>query len=171
MRVIRVDELDAVNGLGIGVTVWISGCRHKCLGCFNTTAWNYDYGLPLEEVKGRVLSAVSKGHITRLSLLGGDPICQPDIGLELLINFLKEIKEKSPKLKIWLWSGYTLEEIQRSKSKKKDVISLVDYFVDGRFVEELANPNLAFRGSSNQVIYKRTDKGLEVDEVLMSKKV
>lgn len=141
---------DMINGKGIRVSLFVSGCTHKCKGCFNKDTWDPEYGNPFtEKEENEIFDYFKKyGSIARgLSLLGGDPTYYKNT--ETLIAFLKKFKEKFPDKDIWIWSGFTWEQIMTDK-KRSELISLCDVLIDGRFMLEEKNLNLKWKGSNNQ---------------------
>ena len=126
--------------------MFVSGCRNHCDGCFQPQTWDFDYGLPFtKETEEEILKALRPSWIQGLSILGGEPM-EPE-NENVLLPFIKRVKETYPKKDIWLYSGYTYEEL-----KGRKILQYVDVLVDGRFEEKLRDPSLAFRGSSNQRI-------------------
>ena len=140
--------MDVSNGPGIRVSIFFQGCSLHCKGCFNSEIWDFKGGKEFtNETKELVFSLLDKPYIAGLSLLGGEPFDQPRNDL---FNFVKEIKEKFPDKTVWIYTGYTLSELESiSFSRIKEY---VDVIVDGPFIEELKDPSLEFRGSSNQKI-------------------
>ena len=140
---------DVNNGLGCRVTLWVSGCIHHCQGCHNKETWDFNSGSEFtEDTKLKLFEALNKPYIKGLTLSGGDPLCS----YEDVLTLVKEIKEKFPTKDIWLFSGFTMDYI---KTHFKAILSYIDVLVDGRFVEELKDLSLAFRGSSNQIIWEK----------------
>lgn len=151
---------DATNGIGIGTTLFVSGCLFHCKGCFNEEAWNFNYGKPFtKEVEDYFINCAKNKHIDHISLLGGEVFYQD---LDTILNLVKRIKTEVNK-SIWVWSGFTYEEIIKSKPKLM-VLQYIDVLVDGQFKQELKDINLKFRGSSNQRI-------INVQESLKQNKV
>ncbi len=141
---------DMINGIGIRVSLFVSGCSHACKGCFNAETWNPFYGNEFTEKQENEIINYFKKYgktIKGLSILGGDPTYSSNI--KPLIKFIKKFKQEFPNRDIWIWSGFTWEEILADKDKKT-LISLCDILVDGKFTEKLKDLNLKFRGSSNQ---------------------
>lgn len=141
---------DMINGIGIRVSLFVSGCNHACKDCFNAETWNPKYGKPFTEVQENEIIEFFKKYgktIKGLSLLGGDPTFPANI--TPLINFLKKFKTELPDRDIWLWSGFTWDEIM-ADHKRKELIEMCDVLIDGKFVAELKDLNLKWRGSSNQ---------------------
>jgi len=154
MNVAEIKTTDIANGEGVRVSLFVSGCRRKCKNCFNQIAWDFGYGRPFDDaVKEELFKALSPDYIQGLTLLGGDPF-EPENQVALY-PFVKEFRERFPKKDVWCFTGYTYEngtikekEVQTDVTKK--LVSLIDVLVDGRFVEELKDIRLRFRGSSNQ---------------------
>jgi anaerobic ribonucleoside-triphosphate reductase activating protein len=146
---------DIANGVGVRVSIFVSGCTHRCKNCFNSVAWDFNYGKPFtDKVKEQILDSCSEEYIAGISLLGGEPF-EPENQPELL-EFLKEFKERFPQKTVWCYSGYTYEQLKgitpsRARiSTTDDMLNHIDVLVDGKFVEELHSITLRFRGSSNQ---------------------
>ncbi len=162
MNYAEIKNLDIANGLGIRVSLFVSGCRNHCKGCFNYMTWDFDYGEPFtEEVEEKILSLLAPSHITGLSLLGGEPFEEENQAV--LAPFLEKVKARFPQKDIWAWSGYLLDEDLLNENGRKRtehtqrLLDCLDYLIDGRFVEEKKNLALEFRGSENQRIWKKTD--------------
>lgn len=164
MNYAQIKKLDIANGPGIRVSLFVSGCTHKCKGCFNEEYQSFDYGQVftknnLDEIKNEL----EKDYCSGLTLLGGEPLQNLE-----LIEFVEEIKEYTNLLKekkdIWIYSGYVFEKIKENPKMKK-LLELCDVLVDGPFVEELLDLNLKFRGSSNQRILD-VKKSLEADKAI-----
>lgn len=153
MNYAKINKNDIANGIGIRVTLFVSGCTHFCKGCFNQEAWDFNFGEPFTEaVQNELLAAMEPSYISGLTLLGGEPM-EPQ-NQRALLPFLKALKEKYPQKTVWCYSGYMLEELtgdSRARCEVTDeILSLVDVLVDGEFVEELKDISLRFRGSANQ---------------------
>lgn len=153
MNYATIKKFDIANGPGVRVSLFVSGCRHHCKNCFNKEAWDFNYGSPMtEEVEEEILSACSHGHITGLSLLGGEPFEKENRAG--LISLVRKFREKYPEKNVWCYTGFLMDE-ELMKNGEKDaleLLSLIDVLVDGRFVDELKSASLLFRGSSNQRI-------------------
>lgn len=152
MNYATIKPTDVANGSGVRVSLFVSGCTHHCEGCFNEEAWDFSYGEPFTgEVQEELLRLLGKGYISGLSLLGGEPL-EP-VNQKALLPFLKAVKERMPEKTIWCYSGYTFEYILDTMMENqtcREIMDLLDVLVDGRFVAELLNLNLRFRGSENQ---------------------
>lgn len=144
---------DVANGKGIRVSLFVSGCTNYCKGCFNEEAQDFNFGKKFDNnTSDFIIHALQDDLHTGLSLLGGDPLeeANRDEVLKLILKVRKEFYDKKD---IWLWTGKTYEEIiSDDDSILKTIIFLCDVLIDGRFIEELKNPTLMFRGSSNQRI-------------------
>ena len=146
MNYAKIKPCDVANGEGVRVSLFVSGCPHKCKGCFNSELWDYDAGQDMTtETLGELLDLCSKDYISGLSLLGGEPLDPKNIlTLQYICQF---IKNKLPHKTIWCYTGYEWEQV-----KHLDIMKYIDILVDGKFVQELKDPRLKFRGSSNQRI-------------------
>ena len=151
----NIKFVDVADGEGVRVSLFVSGCRHHCKGCFQPETWNFDYGNPFtEEVERQILVKLSPSHINGLSLLGGEPF-EPE-NQRVLFPFLRKVKAMYPEKTIWAYSGYLFdEELLKEDGKAhcevtKDILELIDVLVDGEFVEAKKNLMLPFRGSENQ---------------------
>lgn len=140
---------DMINGEGIRVSLFVSGCTHKCKGCFNRDTWDCNYGNEFTEKEEKeIFDYIEKyNFIKGISLLGGDPTYYKNI--EPLLEFLKKFKQKFPQKTIWIWSGFTWEQIIQDR-KKFELIEMCDILIDGKFILEQKDLNLKWRGSSNQ---------------------
>ena len=154
MNYAKINKNDIANGIGVRVTLFVSGCTHFCKGCFNSEAWDFNYGQPFTtEVEEELLEALAPSWIDGLTLLGGEPM-EPQ-NQRALLPFLKRIKEMYPQKTIWCFSGYTLEDELLKDSRARcevtdEMLSFIDVLVDGEFVVELKDISLRFKGSSNQ---------------------
>ena len=141
-----IKKTDIANGLGVRVSLFVSGCRNHCAGCFQPETWDFEYGQRFtKETEDEILEAMKPKWIQGLSILGGDPI-EPE-NQKVLLPFLRRVKAELPHKDIWLYSGYLYEQI-----KDAPILEYVDVLVDGPFVEEERDVSLAFRGSRNQKI-------------------
>ena len=154
MNYALIRKNDIANGLGVRVSLFVSGCRHHCKGCFNPETWNFSYGKPFtDETIEEILAALDHGHIAGLSLLGGEPF-EPENQAGLL-RLTTAVREKLPEKTIWCYSGFSFEnDLLPGKvgdpAITRALLSNIDVLIDGKFVEELKRPNLLFRGSANQ---------------------
>ena len=141
---------DMINGRGIRVSLFVSGCTHRCKGCFNRETWDENYGVPFtDDIQENIFEYFERFNTVMrgLSLLGGDPTYYKNI--EPLQKFCHEFKRRFPKKDIWIWSGFTWEQILKDE-KKYNLLKECDVLIEGKFVEELKDINLKWRGSSNQ---------------------
>lgn len=156
MNYATIKKTDVANGLGIRVSLFVSGCTHACKGCFNREAWDFHYGEPYTEaVEEEILQALEPSYIRGLSVLGGEPM-EPQNRMTVL-GLLKKVKALYPDKDIWCYTGYDYEKdlqrwIAEGKTEVAELLSLIDILVDGEFVEEKKNLRLRFRGSENQRI-------------------
>lgn len=142
---------DIANGLGFRTSLFVSGCNNHCKGCFNKETWDFNYGSPYtKEVQDHILESVAEPQIDGISILGGEPMDLKNT--KTICNLIKEFRLKfNNKKNIWLYSGYTFEELKnRNDLYTNEIIQNIDILVDGRFIEELKDISLKFRGSTNQ---------------------
>lgn len=158
----KIKPVDIANGEGVRVSLFVSGCPHRCKGCFNPELWNYNTGKHFDyDTIEEVIRLCSKDHISGLSLLGGEPLATENV---LNVNALCNIfKNHYPQKTIWCYTGYNWEDVKRFP-----IMRSIDVLVDGQFVEKLKDPRLRFRGSSNQRIID-VRKSLETDTVFLRK--
>ena len=156
MNYATIKKNDIANGKGVRVSLFVSGCTHRCKGCFNEVAWDFNYGAPFtDKTEEELISALKPDFVEGLTLLGGEPM-EPS-NQRALLPFLRRVRAELPEKTIWCYTGYTLEkdllEGSRARIETTDeMLSLIDILVDGEFVESLADISLQFRGSSNQRI-------------------
>ena len=142
---------DIANGIGIRTSLFVSGCRNNCPGCFNKEAQDFNYGKHFtQSVIDEIIDSVKEDYYDGISILGGEPL-EPE-NLKPVLELIKQFRNKYGDSKtIWLYTGYKYEDIvQSQRSIRFDIISQVDVLVDGPFIESLKDLNLKFRGSSNQ---------------------
>ena len=172
MNYATIKWTDIANGEGVRISLFVSGCTHRCKNCFNEIAWDFSYGLPFDEsVQNQIFTELASSFIAGISLLGGEPL-EPQ-NQQALYPFVKAIKERFPDKTIWCYTGFVLDEKTgelREKHKNtdctKDLISLFDVLVDGPYVEDLYDIRLKFRGSSNQRVID-VQKTLEKGECVL----
>lgn len=167
MNYAAIKKFDIANGPGVRVSLFVSGCRHHCKNCFNKEAWDFDYGEPMtEDIEEEILNACKAEHITGLSLLGGEPFEKENRGG--LISLVRKFRERYPDKNVWCYTGFLLDNelLKSGESDIKELLSLIDVLVDGRFVDELKSASLLFRGSSNQRIID-VPKTLEKGEIVL----
>lgn len=153
MNYAGIKKVDIANGPGVRVSLFVSGCRNHCRGCFNPETWDFNYGDPFtKETEDEIIAALRPSWIQGLSILGGEPTEEENE--RVLIPFLERVRRELPEKDIWLYSGYTWEMLQ-----SEEILTLVDVLVDGPFLLEQKDAGLAFRGSRNQrIIYLREKK-------------
>jgi anaerobic ribonucleoside-triphosphate reductase activating protein len=157
MRYHNITKEDMLNGDGLRVVLWVSGCTHKCKGCHNPVTWNKRDGLPFnEKAKQEIFDELDKPHISGITLSGGDPLAE--FNRDTIAKLVKEIKEKYPTKTIWLYTGYIWEEIYNLEA-----IPYLDVIVDGEFVLNKKDDKLHWKGSSNQRV-------IDVQATIKSKK-
>lgn len=143
--------VDIVNGPGTRCTLFVSGCVHQCPGCYNQSTWRPDSGLPFsKEMEQQIISDLNDTRIRRqgLSLSGGDPLHPRN--LADMLSLLQRVRAQCAGKDIWMWTGYRLEQLDAAQ---QEVVNLIDVLVDGKFIQELKDPMLIWRGSSNQVVH------------------
>ncbi len=154
MRLIKIMENDVVDCCsGICVSIWVSGCPHRCNGCHNSEYWDSNVvpETDNEIVLKNVLEAINKNGIMRnLSLLGGEPLY--DNNLDDYLYIVKEVKKVFPDIKIYCWTGYVLENFT---DKQKEILNYIDVLIDGPFILEKKDLTLKLRGSTNQRIFRK----------------
>lgn len=149
MKYSKIRPYDISNGPGIRTTLFVSGCTHNCDGCFNKEQQSFDYGdIFTKETEDKFIDLTNKHQIDGVNILGGEPMQQ--VMDSSLLNLLKRIRKETKK-PIWLWSGYTFEDII-SNPKRFELLKQVDVLVDGKFQKDKKNMNLQYRGSLNQRI-------------------
>lgn len=153
-----IKKTDVADGIGVRVSLFVSGCRNHCPGCFQPETWNFDFGQPFtQETENEIIKALEHSFIAGFSLLGGEPF-EPE-NQEVLAPFLEKIKKTYPKKDIWCWTGYILEKDLQEGGRKHTpftdrMLACIDVLVDGPFIQEQRNLMLEFRGSENQRIIK-----------------
>ena len=155
MNYASLNQFDVMNGPGVRVSLFVSGCTLNCAGCFNTPAHNFKHGrlFTAHEVS-KILAMLDSDDMAGLSILGGDP-CEPK-NIAEVIQLCAVVKAEYPKKDIWLWTGRTLEELKaQTDPTYARLFELVDVIIDGRFIESAKNPDLRYRGSSNQRVLRR----------------
>lgn len=164
----KINTNDIANGEGVRVSLFVSGCRNHCEGCFNQETWNFKYGKPFDlETQNFIIDALSKPYIDGLTILGGEPFEKEN--QEALYPFILKVRELYPNKNIWMYSGYTLDVdmVEGGKVYTKytnQILKNIDILVDGKFDIKLYNLALKFRGSSNQRI-------IDMKETIKNKKI
>lgn len=165
----EIKKYDIANGIGVRTSLFVSGCRHHCKGCFNPETWSFEYGKTYtKETENDIVSSLAPYYISGLTVLGGEPF-EPE-NQATVVGLLKRVKEEYPDKNIWVYSGYLFEELMgkipsHARCEVTDeMLSYIDILVDGEFVEAKKDISLHFRGSSNQRIID-VKKTLETGEI------
>lgn len=171
MKYVDIKKYDISNGVGVRVSLFVSGCTHHCKGCFNAEAWDFNYGKDFNEnTINEIVDALKPNYIKGLSLLGGEPLeLVNQVGL---LPLLRKVKKEYPDKDIWCYSGYLYEYLlEQSKihEETKEILSYIDVLVDGKFEIDKKDPTLLFRGSSNQRIIN-LKKSLEKNDIILHEK-
>lgn len=154
MNYADIKQYDIANGPGVRISVFVSGCNHHCKDCFNEVAWDFNYGTPFtEETIETVIEYMKPSYIAGLTLLGGEPM-EP-VNQRGLLPLVRRVKEVYPEKTIWCFTGFLfdrdiVETMFDTIPETRELVSYFDVMVDGKFVAELKNVNLRFKGSSNQ---------------------
>ena len=144
MKYNLIRKMDISNGPGVRVSIFMQGCDFHCLNCFNPETWSFATGKEFnDDIIDKIIELANNDYISGLSILGGEPMHPKNI--EGTTKLAKTFREKYPKKNIWVWSGFTFEDL-----KDKEVLNYIDVLVDGQYKDELHDPTLYFRGSSNQ---------------------
>ena len=145
MKYNLIRKMDISNGPGVRVSVFMQGCEFHCKNCFNPNTWGFDDGTDFtEETIDKILDLCGQDYVKGLSILGGEPMHPRNI--EATTKLAKAFKERYPNKTIWAWSGFLFDKYL----KDKEVSKYIDVLVDGQYVDELHDPTLKWRGSSNQ---------------------
>ena len=148
----KYQSVDVVNGERTRCTLFVAGCIHQCRGCYNQATWNPSSGHEFtNELEDQIIADLKDTRIKRrgLFLSGGDPLHPANV--ESIFRLVERVKAECPDKDIWLWSGYKLNELDEEQQR---IIDLVDVLIDGKFEQDLYDPELLWRGSSNQIIYR-----------------
>ena len=160
MKYNKIRKMDISNGPGVRVSIFFQGCSFHCKNCFNSETWDFDKGLNFtDETIDMIIKISEADYITGLSILGGEPMHSTNI--KGTIKLAKRFKEAYPNKTIWAWSGFLIDNIC-----DKEILNYLDVLVDGQFVDELKNPTLSYRGSSNQRIID-VKKSLKKNDVVL----
>lgn len=166
MRFADIKRNDCANGEGICVSLWMQGCPHRCKNCFNQCTWDFDGGTKAStwEIGKKICNELipADGIIRNFSVLGGEPLYEDNIwDVNLIISM---VREKYPNIKIFLWTGYTIEELIEILKYKyyqgkelKNILNNINYLIEGRFIEEQKDLTLKWRGSRNQRILTKEE--------------
>ena len=156
MNYATIKKTDVANGPGVRVSLFVSGCTHHCKGCFNSVAWDFQYGQAYtQETEQEILQALAPDYIRGLSLLGGEPLEPQNRGT--VLSLVKKVRETYPQKTIWCYTGYDFDKdlmawLAAGDPVITELLPLLDVIVDGEYKEEYRNLRLPFRGSENQRI-------------------
>lgn len=157
MNYAKIEPMSIVDGTGCRVSLFVSGCRNHCPGCFNEDTWDFDFGKEFTEIEeNEILEACKKNYIAGLTILGGEPL-EPE-NQKGILNLVLKFKERFPEKNIWMYTGYVLEkDLLPGQRKHVDgvtglILDSIDTLVDGPFILAERNLSLKFRGSNNQRI-------------------
>ena len=150
---------DFANGTGTCVSFWTQGCPHHCPGCQNPETWNFQGGKEVPtNIRDQIIKAICANGITRnFSVLGGEPLC--DENLNEVDKIITSVRTAYPQIKIFVWTGYILEELKKKKNDKiNHILSQIDVLIDGPFIQAERDITLELRGSRNQrILYRGVD--------------
>lgn len=164
MRYAQIREMDISNGNGIGVALFTQGCPYHCKNCFNPETWDFDKGTDwTKETEDKIIELLKPEYITRLTILGGEPLIKRNI--EPLTALLKRVKGTYPNKQVWLYTGGNFEVLE---GLYEEIFQYIDILVDGRYIDELRDIKLKFRGSSNQRIID-VQKSLKQNNTILYK--
>ena len=168
MHFASIKNFDIANGVGVRVSLFVSGCNHHCKECFNQEAWDFNYGEEFTDNEmNKIIDMLKPDYIKGLTLLGGEPM--ELVNQKGILPLVKKIKELYPNKTIWCYSGFTFEQIMKMMEEWETTRELVKYFdvlVDGKFMIEKKDLSIKFRGSSNQRLID-LPKSLEKKEVVL----
>ena len=168
----EIKTTDIANGQGVRTSLFVSGCTHHCKECFNAETWDFNFGKPFtKEDEDEIIDSLRPDFVAGLTILGGEPM---EVVNQKVVNpFIKRVKEELPNKNIWIYSGYTWEELTDENNSRchsedtMEILNNIDVLVDGEFVLEQKDISLRFRGSANQRVID-VPKTLESGEVVLS---
>ena len=166
LRILDITAPDINNGNGIRITLWVSGCTHKCKGCHNSWTWNFNEGKSFkdnaQEISNQLTSWLKRDYVDGLTISGGDPLCQDEEGLYNILQLITWVKSNFPEKTIWVYTGYVYEDLQKEINENpncdrsialRGILASINVLVDGPYKEELRDiAHCPFRGSTNQRI-------------------
>lgn len=147
---------DFINGEGVSVSLWTVGCPHRCEGCHNADLWDYEAGMDVpSDIRGQIIKAISDNDIQRnFSILGGEPLCAEN--KDFVNGVIKAVRAAYPNIKIYLWTGYTMDELKGKNNEViNNILSNIDVLIDGRFILSERDIALPLRGSKNQRVWRK----------------
>ena len=161
MRYNKIRKMDISNGPGIRVSIFMQGCEFNCQNCFNPETHDFNKGKEFNDLTiNKIIELSNKDYIKGLSILGGEPMHPKNI--EGTLKLTKLFKEKYPNKNIWVWTGYNFDK----DLKHHEVLNYIDVLIDGRYIDELHNPNLEYKGSSNQRVID-VKKSLQQNKIII----
>ena len=153
MRYASIRKMDISNGVGLGIALFVQGCHFHCKGCFNQETWDFNDGEEwTKNTEEEFLALLDNPYIDRVSILGGEPLCEENIST--VTKLAKLCKERYPDKLIWIWSGYEFKD----HISDLEIVKYADYIIDGVYVDSLKDFNLYYRGSKNQHIWKKENR-------------
>ena len=179
MNYLKIETENICNGSGLRVVLWCSGCEHHCNNCQNSQTWDFESGIPFDEnAKEEIFSELKKDYISGITFSGGDPLAANN--LETILELTNEIRLSFPDKTIWIYTGYTFEETQllskgldqesirfnKYNKMRQNILENCDVLVDGRYIDELRDITLKWKGSSNQRVID-VQKSLEQGKVIL----
>ena len=163
MKYAQIREIDITNGSGIGVALFTQGCPYHCKNCFNPETWDFNKGMVwTKEIENKIIELLKPEYITRLTILGGEPLIERNI--EPLTALLKRVKGIYPNKQVWLYTGGDFEVLE---GLYEEIFQYIDILIDGRYIDDLRDYKLKWRGSSNQRIID-VQASLKSDNVVFS---
>ena len=149
-RIASYKPFNFVDGEGVRCSLYVSGCKFSCPGCYNKVAQNFHFGTPYtQELEDQIIEDLSQSYVQGLTLLGGEPFLNTQVCNRLCHRVREEFGHDKD---IWSWTGYKWDELMKESDDKKELLSLIDILIDGRFLQAKMDLTLQFRGSSNQRI-------------------
>lgn len=162
MKYAQIREMDVTNGNGIGVALFTQGCPYHCKNCFNPETWDFDKGTDwTKETENKIIELLKPEYITRLTILGGEPLIERNI--EPLTALLKRVKSIYPDKQVWLYTGGNFEVLE---GLYEEIFQYIDILIDGRYIDDLRDYKLKWRGSSNQRVID-VQKSLKEGEIIL----
>lgn len=168
-RIASYKPFNFVDGEGVRCSLYVSGCKFSCPGCYNKVAQNFHFGTPYtQELEDQIIEDLSQSYVQGLTLLGGEPFLNTQVCIKLCQRIRKEFGDTKD---IWSWTGYTWDELMKESDDKKQLLDLIDILIDGRFLQAQMDLTLQFRGSSNQRIINVPESLKTGDVVIWDKLV
>lgn len=160
----QIDKCNIINGDGLRVVIWVSGCSHRCIGCFNPETHDPNSGIPFDiEAENELFEALDKDYIDGITFCGGSPLHENN--RDEVYRLVCKVRKEFPNKTIWLYTGYTWEEIQEIPTAKM-IVDLIDVLIDGKFILPLKDNNLHWKGSSNQRVID-VKKSIDKNDIVL----